>query len=69
MGCTVSRGDVIKANPNPHNKKNLEQGFTLTAIFFVTLLDLKVTASDLVGSRKGRITDNYQFLQTLGVGI
>lgn len=56
MGCNVSREERVNMPPQLRKGKGFET-------------DVKVSASDFVGTRKGKISDFYSFGKTLGTGI
>jgi len=55
MGCNVSREERVNMPPQLRKGKGFET-------------DVKVSASDFVGTRKGKISDYYSFGKTLGTG-
>lgn len=48
---------------------DLEQKTVSPSATNIIFKDLKVSAGDLVGNKKGRILEEYDFMQKLGVGI
>jgi hypothetical protein len=69
MGCGGSKPNESNS---PGRKEVARVAPAESGIYFginTYFLDLKISTSDFVASRKGKVTEHYSFLNRLGVGI